>query len=181
MLSYWRLEKDFCKTKAIKKDPHRDGKKSNWVGMCTLGRRQKEERDYMVSETYPPWGVTYWVPQLWDLTMSRWVPLTGLKTVELVHMLGETTCEEHAPTSCIQNKAEEADWNSLEHWLVYSNHCSSITICKPALVTLALVYLHTRLGAIGDEGSVHCGGWNKLRHGPASESSRDCRYWFLLN
>lgn len=78
--------------------------------------------------------------------------------MELVHVLGETTCEEHPPISCIQDKAEEADWNSLEHRLVYCNHCSSITICKPALVTLALVYLHTRLGAIGDEGSVHYGG-----------------------
>lgn len=52
------LEKDFCKTKAVKKDPQREGKKSNWVGMCTPGKRQKEDRDYMGSETYLPWGVS---------------------------------------------------------------------------------------------------------------------------
>lgn len=148
--------------------------------MCTW-RDKKKRRDYMGTETYPPWESHGWVPQLWDLdneqmssfdrfkdsgtsTLHREKPL-----VKSIHLL--------YPRQGSKRKLTWTAWTPL----AYCNHCAHHNMQKPALVNLAFgIPLGYQVGC-HRWGKRALWGIEQAQTRPCIWKQQDCHYWFLLN
>lgn len=119
--SHWKLTGDWQKysstTKAVRKSHMELGRK--WRSGIRLG--SEEKGDYTDGD--PSWGVNdlshYWVPQPWNPTVRKWVPLTGWRasgTNRKAVRSMVSACKENTHVF-LHPKQDRVYWNSMDHWL----------------------------------------------------------------